>query len=139
MRAASGGSRIAAVVVAVLCALCVPGLVLVAVLVDLDTADRTASLAGAATGLVGLAFSVLALRRKDPVTVRAHGDGAIGVGGSVNHSAIGPNSKVRGQRAAPAAGGAAAGHVTAEGSGAFAAGGDVTDSALGEGSEVDGR
>lgn len=125
--------------VAVLCALCVPGLVLVAVLVDLDTADRTASLAGAATGLVGLALSVLALRRADPATVHAHGDGAISVGGNVSSSAVGPNSKVKGRSAAPAAGAAAAGPVVAEGTGAFAAGGDVTGSTLGEGSEVDGR
>ncbi|MGW1752396.1 hypothetical protein ACWCRD_43745 [Streptomyces sp. NPDC002092] len=138
MAAASGGARIAALGVAVLCALCVPGLVLVAVLVDLDTADRTASLAGAATGLVGLALSVLALRRADPATAHAHGDGAISVGGNVSSSAVGPNSKVKGRSAAPAAG-AAAGPVVAEGSGAFAAGGDVTGSALGEGSEVDGR
>lgn len=139
MAAASGGARIAALVAAVLCALCVPGLVLVAVLVDLDTADRVASLAGAATGLVGLALSVLALRRADPAGVYARGDGAISVGGSVTSSAIGAYSKVTGQVAAPAAGGAAAGSVVAEGEGAFSAGGDVTGSALGDGSEVDGR
>ncbi|MFF4576054.1 hypothetical protein [Streptomyces sp. NPDC001410] len=138
MAAASGGARIAAAV-AVLCALCVPGLVLVAVLVDLDTADRMASLAGAATGLVGLALSVLALRRADPAAVRASGDGAISVGGSVGNSAVAANSRVRGRSAAPAAGAAAAGPVVAEGGRAFAAGGDVTGSALGEGSEVDGR
>ncbi|MGV4980979.1 hypothetical protein ACVB8X_31235 [Streptomyces sp. NRAIS4] len=138
MTAASGRARIA-MVAAVLCALCVPGLVLVAVLVDLDTADRMASLAGAATGLVGLALSVLTLRRADRATVRAQGDGAISVGGNVTNSAVGANSRVTGRPTAPAAGAAAAGSVRAEGSGAFAAGGDVTSSTLGEGSEVDGR
>ncbi|ANP50934.1 hypothetical protein AVL59_16065 [Streptomyces griseochromogenes] len=126
-------------VAAALCALCVPGLVLVAVVVDLDTADRVASLAGAATGLVGLALSVLALRRPGAPTVLARGNGAISVGGNVSHSAVGPNSEVTGRAAAPTAGAAAAGSVVAEGDGAFAAGGDVTGSALGDGSEVDGR
>lgn len=61
----SGAARAAVAVVAGLCALGVLALVLVAALIDLGTAERLASVAGAATGLVGLAFSVITLRRSD--------------------------------------------------------------------------
>ncbi|MFE1556257.1 hypothetical protein ACFW6V_14930 [Streptomyces sp. NPDC058734] len=141
MRAASGTGRVLARTVALLCAAVAVALVLVAVLVDLDTGDRVASVAGAVAGLVGLACSVLALRPADPPAAHARGAGAIAVGGNVSGSALGRNSKVTGAPPAPGQGGGAtaAGPVRAEGDGAFAAGGDVTGSAFGEGSEVEGR
>ncbi|MBF6047973.1 hypothetical protein GO001_22585 [Streptomyces sp. NRRL B-1677] len=136
----SDSARVLVRAVALLCALCAVVLVLVAVLVDLDTGDRMASVAGAVAGLVGLALSVRALRPADTAAVRARGRGAAAIGGNVSGSAVGRNSKVTGQPAAPGPGGTrqGGGPVTAEGDGAVAAGGDVTGSALGEGSEVDG-
>lgn len=65
MAGVSGAARAAVAMVAGLCALGVLALVLVAALVDLGTADRLASVAGSAAGLVGLALSVIALRRSD--------------------------------------------------------------------------
>ncbi|MEU6878462.1 hypothetical protein [Streptomyces sp. NPDC046712] len=138
----SGASRVLVRMAALLCAACAVALVLVAVLVDLDTGDRVASVAGAVAGLVGLAWSVVALRPSgDAAGVRSRGRGAVAVGGDVTGSAPGRNSKVYGRSTPPARDGgtAAAGPVSAEGDGAFAAGGDVTGSALGEGSEVNGR
>lgn len=62
-------------------------LVLVAVLVDLDTGDRVASVAGSVTGLAGFTVALVALLREPAAAVGpgvvASGERAIGIGGGV--------------------------------------------------------
>lgn len=129
--------------VAALCGVAGVGLILVAVLVDLDTADRTASVVGAVVALVGLAlstYSLLQVPANAGGTTTAHGRGAIAASGSVSGNAIGARSKVS---AAPPAPGAPqtnsvslSPQVDSRGEGAVAAGGDISGNAIGDDSEV---
>ncbi len=138
------------------------GLTLVALLVDLDTADRVASLVGAVAGLAGLGFSAHALVRPDgdgagggtggggsPRVVRARGRGAVAAGGDVTGNAFGASSKtINGQgqsqpqpqpQPQSPSPGSSRGHVSARGDGAVAAEGNVRGNAFGDGSEADSR
>ncbi|MGW7449878.1 hypothetical protein [Streptomyces sp. NPDC054787] len=145
------------------CGLVAVGLVMVAVFVDLDTGDRTASIAGAVIGLAGCLLSVYFGTRGSASgsgAVRARGRGAVAAGGSVSGNAVGKNAKVtrtaNPSAPAPAAPAPAAPapaapapaapapavsqpEVTARGAGAVAAGTDVTHNAIGEGSQVEER
>lgn len=111
------------------------GLVLVAVLADLDTAGQAASVVGAVVALAALVVSVLALGGTPAPGRRVRaGRGAVAAGGDITGSALGAHSKVTGPRTppAPARHTQADVHATRDG---IATGGDITDSALGEGSE----
>lgn len=129
--------------VAVLCGVTGVGLVLVAVLVDLDTADRTASVVGAVVALVGLALSAYTLLQA-PVNAggvaRAYGRGAIAASGSISGNAVGARSKVRTAPAHPSTpqtNSVTPGpEVESRGEGAVAAGGDISGNAIGDDSEV---
>ncbi|SDS56230.1 hypothetical protein SAMN05216371_0166 [Streptomyces sp. TLI_053] len=103
--------------VAGLCAAAGAGLVAVALWVDLETADKVASVVGAVLALAGLAFTVRALLRERPPGAGAAGTGAPDTGGGF---------------AAAAGGGDGAGdgavrevRVRVEGGG-VGAGGDIT-------------
>lgn len=144
MVVAGGAARIAAWMVAALCGTVTVGLVVVVVVYDLDTGDRTASVVGAVAGLAGLAVSVyFGLRQQGGrgAVVRASGRGAIAVRGSVVGNALGDRSKVTGRPSLPVRSAATSSdaEVAAHGNGAFASDGDVVGNAFGEGSEVDGR
>ncbi|MEU6826226.1 hypothetical protein ABZ921_36910 [Streptomyces atriruber] len=138
------------------------GLTLVALLVDLDTADRVASLVGAVAGLAGLGFSAYALVQPDGSgsgggngsgngggsarVVRARGRGAVAAGGDVTGNAFGASSRTVNGRPGPqpptprpSTPGSVGGHVSARGDGAVAAEGDVRGNAFGDGSEADSR
>ncbi|GGK21134.1 hypothetical protein GCM10011583_61350 [Streptomyces camponoticapitis] len=83
-------------------------LVLVAVLVDLDTGDRVASVAGAVTGLAGFTVALVALLREPAAAVEpavaASGERAIGIGGGVRGVlSTGDNATLSAPAAGPAA------------------------------------
>ncbi|MEY9994195.1 hypothetical protein ABIE67_006227 [Streptomyces sp. V4I8] len=144
MSATSGAVRVLTWVAAVVCAAGAVALPLVAVLVDLDTADRTASVLGAIASLAGLLVAVVALARSgggDHRVIRVRGRNAIGVHGAVVGNAFGANSKVSGPRTGttPGPAGTSASEMSVRGENAFGAEGDVVGNAFGEGSEVDGR
>lgn len=131
--------------VAALCGVTGVGLALVAVLVDLDTADRTASVVGAVVALVGLALSTYTLLQAPANaggTARAQGRGAIAASGSISGNAIGARSKVSAAPAPVVPGTPQTNSVTpgpqveSRGEGAVAAGGDISGNAMGDDSEV---
>ncbi|TGN78161.1 hypothetical protein E5083_13320 [Streptomyces bauhiniae] len=110
------------------------GLVLVAVLADLDTAGQAASVVGAVVALAALVVSVLALGGTAPGRRVRAGRGAVAAGGNITGSALGTNSKVTGPHTPPTPARRPHDDVHASRD-AIATGGDITDSALGEGSE----
>ncbi|WP_405003316.1 hypothetical protein OHV13_02035 [Kitasatospora purpeofusca] len=134
--------------VVALCAAGVIGLVLVAVLVDLDTADRWASVVGAVVAMVGLVLALWQLQRPAPgprTVVRGGREGAVTAGGNMIGNAIGARSRVTGTPAVPAPvpapgpqPGAPAGgqEVVGGGKGSVTAGGDMVGNAIGDESEV---
>ncbi|MFB8237571.1 hypothetical protein ACFC58_13565 [Kitasatospora purpeofusca] len=67
--------------VAAVCAAAGAGLVAVALWVDLETADKVASVVGALLALVGLAFTVRALLRERPPAAGATAGGGDACGG----------------------------------------------------------
>ncbi|MFB8239114.1 hypothetical protein ACFC58_21455 [Kitasatospora purpeofusca] len=134
-----------------LCAAGVAGLVLVAVLVDLDTADRVASVVGAVVALVGLVLALWQLQGSSPgsrTKVRGGRAGSVTAGGDMTGNAIGEGSRVTGAPVVPAAGpqpgvpqpGAPAGgtEVVGGGKGSVTAGGNMTGNAIGARSRVTG-
>ncbi|MFF3735328.1 hypothetical protein ACFYXM_34945 [Streptomyces sp. NPDC002476] len=127
---------VARVWVMVVTGLATVGLVMVAVLTDLNTAGQAASMVGAVAGLAAFLFMLL---RDGGASggrrVRA-GRGGIAAGGDITGSALGKNSKVAGPHTAQRSSSTrrGGGDVRA-GRDGVAAGGDITDSALGEGSE----
>ncbi|GGS31110.1 hypothetical protein Snoj_35750 [Streptomyces nojiriensis] len=141
MAGLSGPQRVAVWVVALVAGAAAVGLIGVAVLVDLDTGDRTASIVGAVVSLAGLAVSVVALVRTSSSAgsggrrVRA-GRGGVAAGGDVIGNAIGDGSEVVGRLNPPAPGGrrGLAADVEA-GRDGVAAAGDVRDNAIGDNSE----
>lgn len=130
----TGVRRVAMWAGAVLCAAAGVGLVVIAAVVDLDTADRAASVVGgvvALGGTVGMLYQILA--GGGAAGVRAQGNHAIAAGGSITGNAIGRRSRVAGAGAGPANGPApAAGGVEAVGDGSLAAGGNVSGNAVGD-------
>ncbi len=125
---------------AVLCGLAAVGLTVLALTVDLDTADRAGSVVGAVVGLAGLVVSLVSLHRTESDAsgggpVEAGGSRSIAVRGSIGYARTG--DRRRGMRPIhPAAvpvvpvppGGAGmepAGPVRAPGERGIAAGGNV--------------
>lgn len=137
----TGTARVWISVTAALTGLATVGLVLVAVLADPDTTERTVGVVGAVAGMVGVLVSVIALFRSagggaaSGQRVRG-GRRSVVAGGNITGSAIGNNSKVNGPHTTPSSTAVRrnAGDVRA-GRDGIAAGGDITDSAVGEGSE----
>ncbi|MFJ7199759.1 MULTISPECIES: hypothetical protein [unclassified Streptomyces] len=137
--ASAGVARVWVWVTAVVAFLGTVGLVLVAVLADLDTAGQAASVVGSVVALVALLVSVVALLRGGGSAsgrrVRG-GRGAVVAGGDITGSALGKESKVTGPRTPSRRGSSRRdGNDVRAGRDGVAAGGDITDSALGEGSE----
>ncbi|MFI6423074.1 hypothetical protein ACIBG6_37505 [Streptomyces sp. NPDC050842] len=112
------------------------GLIGVAVLVDLDSGDRIASVVGAVVSLAVAAYTFVGSPAGSGRRIRA-GRGATVIDGDVSGSAVGRRSKVVGPRTAPRTG-----RGRSRGGGDVQAGpdskvvlGDVRDSALGDESE----
>ncbi|MEU7584339.1 hypothetical protein AB0B50_42930 [Streptomyces sp. NPDC041068] len=139
----SGTRRAVMWTVAVVGALVAVGLTLVAVLVDLDTADRAASVVGAVTGLVALGFSAYALAKPggghEVHVVRARGRGAVAARGDVSGNAFGERSRAVGGPQPPSGRRSPGGTVSARGDGAVASDGSVRGNAFGDGSEAETR
>ncbi|MFG3053431.1 hypothetical protein ACGFZP_21125 [Kitasatospora sp. NPDC048239] len=116
------------------------GLGAVALRVDLDTADRTASVIGAVIGVVGLAVAAYALVRPadGAPAVKASGKNSVAAGGSIQRVVTGSSNRLTSPVApAPAApAGPAAGSVEASGEGAIAAGGSITEAVTGDGNTL---
>ncbi|WP_299542175.1 hypothetical protein [uncultured Streptomyces sp.] len=137
--AVSRAARVAVWVVAVVAGMVSAGLV-VALVVDPDMADRTASVTGAVVGLAAFVLAVVTLVRSPGTSgggrrVRG-GRGGIAAGGNITGNAIGDRSRVIGPPTT--AGPGSAGGQDADvrtGRDGIAAGGDVTDNALGDDSE----
>jgi hypothetical protein len=114
-------------------------LVVVAVVVDLDTADRAASVVGAVVALCGTVLTVYQVLSAGGAApgIRARGARAVAAGGSISGNAVGARSRVVGSGAGPAPGSVVAdGAVEASGDGALAAGQSVTGNAIGDDSEL---
>lgn len=139
MAGVSGAARFALWAAAVVAGVVSLGLIGVAVMVDLDTADRVASVAGAVVALVGLFVAVVALTQpssgRGMRRVRT-GRGGVAAGGDMGGNAIGDRSKVTSPRRAP---GSAMRRRGADdviaGRGGVASGGDMRDNAIGDDSE----
>ncbi|MGI5048376.1 hypothetical protein ACM9HD_33780 [Streptomyces sp. JAC25] len=140
--AVSGAARIGVWAVAAVAGVVSAGLI-VALVVNPDMADRTASVTGAIVGLAAFVLAVITLVRSSGTgsgtgggrRVRA-GQGGIAAGGNITGNAIGDRSKVVGPptQAGTAAASGQDTDVRAARDG-LAAGGDVPDNALGDDSE----
>lgn len=140
----TGAARVWVTVAAVVAGLATVALVLVAVLVDLDTADKTASIVGAVLALASLVVSLIALFRDgngntpSPGRTVQGGEDSVVALGNITGSALGKNSKVTGPPTAtpphPAPAPQGGDNIRTERGGVVSLG-DITDSALGEGSE----
>ncbi|MET9450876.1 hypothetical protein [Streptomyces cinerochromogenes] len=112
---------------------------IVALVVNPDVADRTASVTGAVVGLAAFALSVVTLGRDSGSGVRRRvrsGQGGIAAAGDVIGNAVGDRSKVIGAPTTPGSNRAAEQPADVRaGRDGIAAAGDVRDNALGEGSE----
>lgn len=109
-------------------------LVTVALIADLDTADRLASVCGAVVGVAALVWAVVSAtsRRGGGVRRLRAGQGGVAAGGDVVGNAIGRNSQVAGP-ASVARPGRRAGDIDARaGRGGIASAGDVRDNAIGD-------
>ncbi|MDT0457281.1 hypothetical protein RM550_16295 [Streptomyces sp. DSM 41527] len=122
--------------VAVLCGLAAVGLTVVALTVDLDTADRAASVIGTVVGLAGLVVSLFSLHRaKAGSPVESGGARSVAAGRNIAQAVTGdPRRGARpvGPTAVPAspvpsgdAGGGPAGPVRAPGERSVAAGDSI--------------
>ncbi|MFJ4792631.1 hypothetical protein [Kitasatospora purpeofusca] len=135
-----------------LCAAGVAGLVLVAVLVDLDTADRVASVVGAVVALIGLVLALWQLQGSSSpgarTKVRGGRKGSVTAGRDMIGNAIGEGSRATGAPVVPAPGpqpgvpqpGVPAGgtEVVGGGKGSVTAGRDMIGNAIGARSQVTG-
>ncbi|GGR52558.1 hypothetical protein GCM10010219_67040 [Streptomyces netropsis] len=120
------------------------GLILVAVLADLDTAGQIAGIAGAIIGLAGLGVSLWALIPRPHVqpaagpTTTASGERSVAAGGRIGMAATGDQSQVAptGLGSAPPASPPspipAGGTVEASGGRSIAAGGDIGTAVTGD-------
>lgn len=142
--------RILGWIAVVLCALAAVGLVLVAVLMDLEAATLWATVAGAVAALAGVAISVRTLMGTSGAAGRggrgsrhvSAGGRGVAAGGDISGNAIGNHSSVRGRpgarRSSPSQPRSnRAGPDVRTGRKGIAAGGDVADNAIGNRSEVD--
>nr|WP_161123190.1 hypothetical protein [Streptomyces sp. SID7834] len=137
--AVSGAARVGVWVVAVVAGVVSAGLI-VALVVNPDMADRTASVTGAVVGLAALVLAVITLVHRPGTSGGGRrvvaGRGGLAAGGSITGNAIGNRSKAVGPPtpAGPAPASGQDSYVRAARDG-LAAGGDVTDNALGDDSE----
>ncbi|WP_435186291.1 hypothetical protein [Streptomyces sp. bgisy126] len=90
----SGVMRRVCIAVAAVSAAAVVGLTLVVVLVDLDTADRVASIIGAVISAISLAGFVYTLSR--PADVAVAGARSVQAGDSIGRAVTGDNNRQRG-------------------------------------------
>ncbi|GHI14098.1 MULTISPECIES: hypothetical protein [Streptomyces] len=117
----------------------VVGLILVAVLVDLDTADRVASIIGAVGGTVMLGLAVYTLNR--PTDVAVAGARSVQAGGGIGRAVTGDNNRQQGappQLQIPAAGPSPSVTTTAPGvpgERGVAAGGSIGEAITGDGNQ----
>ena len=134
----AGWKRAALIVAAVLSAVTAIGLIVVAVVVDLSTADQLSSVVGAIVGLTGLALSVWALWRSGSAAVVEAGPGAVAAGGSIGLAIAGNNNRVAAPGApsvAPASGPTSR-SVKATGTGSVAAGESIGGVITGDGNDA---
>ncbi|MER8023640.1 hypothetical protein ACIQ7S_14975 [Streptomyces griseoluteus] len=129
---------------AAVCAVAGLALAAVAVWVDLDTADKIASVAGACVGFLGCALSIYFEVRRGGSgghVVRADGRGAVAAGGSAVGNATGKNARAtRSAASAPTGQPVVGGHqVSAAGPSSLAAAGDAVGNATGDDSEAEER
>ncbi|WP_254396142.1 hypothetical protein [Streptomyces sp. AC512_CC834] len=97
--AVSGVMRRVCIAVAAVSAAAVVGLILVVVLVDLDTADRVASIIGAvisATSLIGFVYTL-----SRPTGVAVAGTRSVQAGDSIGRAVTGDNNRHQGIAAQP--------------------------------------
>jgi hypothetical protein len=112
-----------------LCVAGAAGLVVGGVL-DVDAADPWASVAGGATGLVGLALTIYALfsgasGASSGASVTASGARSVAAGGSIGAVATGNGVQAAAPTATPGSAPPSGGTVTASGERSVAAGGDI--------------
>lgn len=134
----TGWRRTALIVAAALCALTAVGLMVVAMVVDLSTADQLSSVVGAIVGLTGLALSVWALWRSGSSAAVQAGPGAVAAGGSIGLAIARSNNRVAapGAPSAVPASGPANRSVRATGTGSVAAGESIGEVITGDGNDA---
>ncbi|WP_405412501.1 hypothetical protein [Streptomyces decoyicus] len=132
----TGRAKVVVTAVAVLCSLTAVGLTVVALTVNLDTADRAASVIGAIVGLAGLVVSLFGLHRTEAGSpVEAGGARSVAAGRNIALAVTGDRrrgARPLGPTAVPAspvpsgdAGGEPAGPVRSPGERSIAAGGNI--------------
>ncbi|MEV5124733.1 hypothetical protein AB0K49_18380 [Streptomyces decoyicus] len=137
--AVSGVRRRVWTAVAAVSAVVVVGLIVTAVLVDLDTADRVASVIGAVVGAISLAVAVYALNR--PTGVAVAGTRSVQASGSIGRAVTGDNNRQHGapsQPQPPAASPGTSATTTAPGvpgERGVAAGGSIGEAITGDGNQ----
>ncbi|MFF4433869.1 hypothetical protein ACFYZ4_32525 [Streptomyces sp. NPDC001513] len=124
--------RYALVVCAAVCGTAAACLVVVAVFMDLEAADRLGSVMGAVAGLAGLAVSVWALAGSRHLSVEAR-DGAVASGGHVGRVISGHRNEAASPPATPLHSPPASSIVRASGAGSTAAAGDIGEVITGDG------
>lgn len=134
----TGWRRAALIVAAVLCALTAVGLLVVAVAVDLSTADQLSSVVGAIVGLTGLALSVWALWRSGSAAAVEAGPGAVAAGGNIGLAIAGSNNRLAapGAPSVTPASGPVNRSVKATGTGSVAAGESIGEVITGDGNDA---
>ncbi|MFE9474429.1 hypothetical protein ACFYOR_25830 [Streptomyces griseofuscus] len=121
---------------AALTAVTTVGLAAVAILADLDTADRVASLTGSVLAAAGLAFSVYTLFAS-PGSVPVNGARSVQAGSSVGRAVTGDNNHLQGP--VPGAGairGGTVGDVPPAGERGVSAGGGIGEAVTGDGNQL---
>ncbi|MCX5078672.1 hypothetical protein OHA84_36760 [Streptomyces sp. NBC_00513] len=127
------------IAVAAVSAAAVVGLILAVVLVDLDTADRVASIIGAMIAAISLAVSMYTLNR--PTGVAVAGARSVQAGGSIRRAVTGDNNRQQGPPAEPqppAAGPSPSATTTVPGvpgERGVAAGGSIGEAITGDGNQ----
>ncbi|MEU7068301.1 hypothetical protein [Streptomyces sp. NPDC046161] len=126
------------IAVAAVSAAAVVGLILVGVLVDLDTADRVASIIGAMISAISLVGFVYTLSR--PTGVAVAGARSVQAGDSIGRAVTGDNNRQRGIAAQPQPSAAGPGPSTTMAPGvpgerAVAAGGSIGEAITGDGNQ----
>ncbi|MFE5847792.1 hypothetical protein ACFQ7N_39840 [Streptomyces niveus] len=117
------------------CGVAATGLITLAVVGDLATADQVGSVVGATVSLVGLFISVWALLRSASAAVEAR-DGAVAAGGHVGRVISGSNNRSSALPVAAPDAPAGGGVVRASGTGSTAAAGNVHEVIRGDGNST---
>ncbi|WP_411078732.1 hypothetical protein [Streptomyces sp. cmx-18-6] len=96
MAGVSGQARVWVWATAVLSGVAVVALVLVAIFADLDSADRLASVAGAAFAALGLVVAVVQLARSGSAAPPVTGARSVQAGGSIGRAVTGDHNRLYG-------------------------------------------